>query len=191
MTEPRELYQYELIPHPDYLETTRVLTLSPGNWTDPLSGALTTMSTIDPGPFEALSYVWGRHHSWDTIAVDGKLVKLTTTLAVMLRRLRHPDQPRVIWADQICINQEDLIERSQQVRHMNSVYQKASRVLVWLGDDTTGHAEKAFDLIRSLTAISQDTLLLKQFKEKQASFDWFPDEYWVSLSELFRQPWVS
>lgn len=192
MTELLDLYQYELIPHPDYLETTRVLTLLPGTEEEPLRGTLTPMSTTNPGPFEALSYVWGRHATWETMEVDGKAVKLTTSLAVTMKRLRFHDQPRVIWADQICINQQDLTERGQQVRHMSSIYQKASRVLVWLGEDTDGRARIAFELVRSLAAISEDPLLLRQFKEKQAeNFDWFPEEYWVSLAELFRKPWVS
>ena len=74
---------------------------------------------------------------------------------------------------------------------MNSIYQKASKVLVWLGEDQDEHADQAFALIKSLAAISQDPLLLKQFKEKQSNLDWFPSEYWISLCDLFKQPWVS
>ncbi len=186
-----ESYRYKAIAHPDYLYTTRVLTLAPGKPPDPLSGNLAALNLTDHVPFEALSYVWGRHTSWDSIVCDGKDIQLTTNLAIALKRLRHPTEDRVIWVDQICINQKDLVERSQQVRHMNSIYQKASKVLVWLGEDQTGDAERAFALIRSLSAISQDALLLQQFKEKQGSLDWFPSEYWISLGELFKRPWVS
>ena len=40
--------------------------------------------------------------------------------------------PRIIWADALCINQGDVRERSQQVRKMSSIFQKATRVIVWL-----------------------------------------------------------
>lgn len=38
-----------------------------------------------------------------------------------------------LWIDAICINQNNDSERAHQVRLMADIYQKASRVLVWLG----------------------------------------------------------
>jgi hypothetical protein len=35
--------------------------------------------------------------------------------------------------DALCINQEDILERSEQVAKMGLIYEKASSVLVWLG----------------------------------------------------------
>ncbi|KAF5361381.1 hypothetical protein D9758_006190 [Tetrapyrgos nigripes] len=52
-----------------------------------------------------------------------------------LRRVRHPDKMRAIWADQICINQDDLFERKIQVSYMDKVYNRAKRVLVWVGEE--------------------------------------------------------
>ncbi|KAI1373917.1 HET-domain-containing protein [Hypoxylon crocopeplum] len=186
-----DLYVYTTFPSPAHLEFTRVLKLAPGVPSDPLSGAIFPMSVVGPIPFEALSYVWGRGGRWDTIICDGKLLQITTSVATALRRLRDTTQHRVIWTDQVCINQKDPVERSQQVRHMGSLYQKASMVLVWLGNDEGQHASRAFALIKSLAAIRQDPLLLAQFQRKQlqGTMDWFPGEYWVSLGELFRQPW--
>jgi hypothetical protein len=40
--------------------------------------------------------------------------------------------------DAVCINQEDLIEREQQVSHMREIYQQAERVVVWLGGSADG-----------------------------------------------------
>lgn len=186
-----DLYQYEIIPSPANLEYTRVLNLAPGGPSDSLSGTLSNMSVSNPLPFEALSYVWGRNPSSETITCDGKPIQITTSVAVALRHLRLATRYRAIWVDQVCINQKDLIERSQQVRHMNSIYQRASKVLVWLGEDPNGDSNKAFALIRSLAVISQDRLLLQQFQTKQleGDLDWFPPNYWVSLGELFKQPW--
>lgn len=38
-----------------------------------------------------------------------------------------------IWIDSICINQECVRERGEQVRCMGSIYARAKEVLVWLG----------------------------------------------------------
>ena len=51
-------------------------------------------------------------------------------LAAALIRLRHADQPRTLWCNLICVNQQDLPERSTQVARMGDVYRHASRVIV-------------------------------------------------------------
>ncbi|OAL43523.1 hypothetical protein IQ07DRAFT_580167 [Pyrenochaeta sp. DS3sAY3a] len=53
-----------------------------------------------------------------------------------LRHLRYPDKPRTLWVDAISINQDDLLERSQQVNRMGSIYTYAQRVVVWLGSSS-------------------------------------------------------
>ena len=50
------------------------------------------------------------------------------------------------WVDAICINQNDLEERSAQVQVMPQIYSKASCVIVWLGDDS----QMIFRLLRNV-----------------------------------------
>ena len=40
-----------------------------------------------------------------------------------------------IWLDAICINQANTREKNHQVKKMNSIYERASAVLVWLGKE--------------------------------------------------------
>ena len=49
---------------------------------------------------------------------------ITTNLALLLRHLRHPIVPRILWIDAICINQTDNDERSWQVRLMAYIYKQ-------------------------------------------------------------------
>ena len=58
-----------------------------------------------------------------------------------LTRLRDRSLERIIWADAICINQGDTEERNIQVQSMAKIYAKASRVIVWLEEATTGGAQ--------------------------------------------------
>ena len=46
-----------------------------------------------------------------------------------------PGTPRRLWIDAICINQEDFLERNQQIRLMCSIYSRCKRLLVWLGSE--------------------------------------------------------
>ena len=63
------------------------------------------------------------------------LCHLGSSLYYALHHLRQPDQSRYLWIDAICINQEDLDERSQQVGLMRQIYSQASHVVVWLGPE--------------------------------------------------------
>lgn len=42
------------------------------------------------------------------------------------------------WYDTLCINQQDLAKRNEQVRLMRKIYEGAQRVVIWVGDSPTG-----------------------------------------------------
>jgi hypothetical protein len=112
--------------------------LYPGSDADVVSGYIENGSceyTTDKS-YEALSYVWSNIRDFGHILVDGHSVSVTKSLETALRHLRHPDQPRTIWIDYICINQEDIVERNQQVAKMGLIYERADSVLIWLGPAT-------------------------------------------------------
>jgi hypothetical protein len=83
--------------------------------------------------YEAISYCWGESSQWTSITVDDKQCRITLSLAEALQHVRFANEERTLWIDQICINQNDLKERSEQVQMMSRIYQLAHRVLVWLG----------------------------------------------------------
>lgn len=97
---------------------------------------LTTASLLsDPAPsYDALSYVWGPPEFASTITVNGQKCNITQSLETVLRRLRRRRHIRVLWVDQVCINQDDLAERSSQVSLMRTIYRAAQTVFAWLGD---------------------------------------------------------
>ena len=107
----------------------------------------TTVSLLDRPSFAALSYVWGDPLITENIELDGVTMPVTTSLAAALRMYRNTGttcekknalveiqtpEPLRLWADTICINQQDFDERSAQVRLMGSIYSDANIVLSWL-----------------------------------------------------------
>ena len=91
----------------------------------------------EPAPyFQALSYTWGSSEDAAEIQIgyprSGSL-HVTRNLEIALRHLRYADRPRIMWIDAICVNQQDLHERGQQVKRMADVYSKTKQVVVWLG----------------------------------------------------------
>ncbi|SPJ71724.1 uncharacterized protein FTOL_01452 [Fusarium torulosum] len=111
----------------------RLLRLFAGSETDAIKCELYTTSLDCPDEYEALSYVWGSPKDPRSITVEGEAKDVTQNLESALRHLRHEDRPRTIWVDALCINQNDVQEKTLQVRQMGSIYSMASLVLVWLG----------------------------------------------------------
>jgi hypothetical protein len=90
------------------------------------------------GHYEGLSYCWGEEQTSSmAISCNERKVKLGKNLYDTIYCLRLPSQSRIIWADALCINQQNLVERSDQVQQMKLVFEYASRVLVWLGPGNT------------------------------------------------------
>lgn len=62
-------------------------------------------------------------------------IKVISNLEELLLRLRDPDEWGTLWIDAICINQEDIEERNEQVHYMHKIYHTAAEVLIWLGPE--------------------------------------------------------
>ncbi|KAL6708188.1 hypothetical protein ACN47E_003372 [Coniothyrium glycines] len=83
--------------------------------------------------YEALSYCWGDATERCNLSCNGRSVSVTESLYSALLRLRREDQSRVIWADALCINQEDNEEKGNQVSLMGQIYAHGVQTIVWLG----------------------------------------------------------
>lgn len=92
--------------------------------------------------YEALSYTWGipgisSHRKIEIISNGANhSMYISGSLYIALRELRRSNASRVIWADAICINQEDVKERGQQVALMGQIFSGAWQVVVWLGEES-------------------------------------------------------
>ncbi|KAF4628844.1 hypothetical protein G7Y89_g9300 [Cudoniella acicularis] len=99
--------------------------------------------------YEALSYVWGDPQLCRLIWVNSKIFPVARNLEIVLENLRHPTEVRTLWIDAICINQNDMAERSSQVLLMKKIYCRADKVLIWLGEQDL-ESDMAFDVLEAL-----------------------------------------
>ncbi|SPN98644.1 uncharacterized protein DNG_01689 [Cephalotrichum gorgonifer] len=146
--------------------------------------------------FEAISYVWGAPENPIPILCDKRSINITRNLHEVLLQIRSPTEPRSLWADAICINQNDIVERGQQVSLMGELYTRANRVLVCLGMDPDYHEEA--DAMAGLLSAT-DKMILSTLAKTQVDWDTFPetdpdnpllkDERWEAMRALFDQPW--
>ncbi len=81
--------------------------------------------------YKALSYTWGSGREPAVILFDGQEVQVGGNLASVPAKLRSQTSRRVLWVDAVCINQEDVEERNDQVSLMAFVSSRAQAVVVW------------------------------------------------------------
>lgn len=122
----------------------RLLHLSNGNFNDLIHINLTVEDFAFGVQYEALSYTWANdagdsRKSYSVYYGEGwEVIRVTENCANALRRLRYRNKTRTLWVDAICINQEDVDERSHQVEMMADIFACAERVIVYLGENEPG-----------------------------------------------------
>lgn len=82
--------------------------------------------------YRALSYCWGTLDNPKEILLNGKTICLHQSLWSFLQQLSRNNDFEYYWADALCINQQDMAERSHQVSNMAEIYLSAGEVVVWL-----------------------------------------------------------
>lgn len=157
----------------------RMIRLEAGQHDDPIRLSLKSVS-LDSNPiYEAISYCWGDHSARQEVNCQDIPMFITTSLWGALREFRDSVKHRILWADGICINQQDENEKTHQVRLMQDIFAKARTVLVWLGPmDEAG-------------LLSDVCTSIRQLYESIPDFDWkLPQEAHQNLvAEMAKRGW--
>lgn len=128
----------------------------------PVHLTLETYKHTDCPEFETVSYTWGGEDGdhvpsqpvfvgpyWDVIFQ-------TKNCWNMLRSIRPWRGVRMVWVDALCINQNNIQERGDQVAKMRQIYEECARVIVYLGPDIALAAQGQFPHRRRLEEIDQE-----------------------------------
>jgi hypothetical protein len=84
-------------------------------------------SLLSPPPYTALSYVWGGQPEPTTLLVNGLEMRVTQSLRTAIDAMWDAGE-KMLWIDQLCLNQDDSVEKSNQVlRMIGLVYENADR----------------------------------------------------------------
>ncbi|KAF5876593.1 putative heterokaryon incompatibility protein [Botrytis fragariae] len=147
--------------------------------------------------YEALSYEWGTQMCDKPVLCDGQELRVKANLAAALERLRWADDSRWMWIDAICIDQENIPERNQQVTMMRDIYALADRVLIWIGDELA-YSKQAFEALSKFAKLWQarevtrlqagdkrPPLRTEPSTAEKSSLALQDDSLWTSLFTLF------
>lgn len=162
------LLKFEGSPHIGHASDQRLkLTL----FTASLPSA-NSSSAEPPVHYITLSYIWGenKHGNNPEILINKRPFKIWPNLQKALVHLE--DEVNLpIWIDAICINQQDVDERAEQVKQMTQIYQNAVRTIIWLGEaeETTGQ------LMTHLNKIGGDAIQAGLNRLTQKDLEQWPD----------------
>lgn len=92
-----------------------------------------------PVQYTALSYCWQSQRRYNIqrdcyIWCDDWIVPVSSNLhSALYQFVELDDGPRTVWVDAVCINQNDIKEKTAQVSMMGEIYKSVGSTIVWLG----------------------------------------------------------
>ncbi|KLU91742.1 hypothetical protein MAPG_10691 [Magnaporthiopsis poae ATCC 64411] len=167
--------------------------------------------SLDAAPtFYALSHCWGTKPPSCNLQLGAENLAVRPDLAAGVARIRElaAEEPGLdppllyVWIDTICINQEDLLERSSQVQLMGEIYSLSARTLIWLGphSPTSSLAWELLDRIygvfgsRHPLAEQVSDIPVQLYSDAYHAGTGLPpwdDEAWLRVKELLELDWFS
>lgn len=174
----------------------RLVVLHPAKWNSPIKCHLIIKCLDEDPDYQALSYVWGDPKALRPISLQGRIVQISRNLESSLRHLRYEDMERTLWIDALSINQDDLNEKTVQVRQMHLIYARTQHLVVWVGERSED-SDTAMQAIRRIGREQEgentwdvDTAYPSSMvKEALSAGESFDPKPWVALNRLFRRPW--
>ncbi|VUC28073.1 unnamed protein product [Clonostachys rosea] len=181
---PIQPYSGPPLPTPNHI---RLISLTAGT-DNSIVGEFKTVE-IDAAPaYEALSYTWGDVSNRKTIAIadpgssaGSKDVSITANCFSAFRCLLKFKPSRLLWVDDLCIDQSNTAERDEQIELMSKIYSEAAQVVIYLGE-AADNSDLAIEFIKECDNPSPETTSLSFPKTKTLL---------ESLGNFFRRPWFT
>jgi len=168
--------------HIDASTNIRVLEILPADdEMAPIACILRVIALQDSPKYTALSYVWGPPTPARNVFVNDEPFTVRENLWKFLHQARKDRRTCAFWTDAICIDQDNVPERTHQVSMMGKIYSEAELVIAWLGTATKYSAqwERA---MKTIPAFKDD---------EHGNFKRWYKVYGPSIMDLFDSPYWS
>lgn len=179
------LQLYAPLPHDDSI---RLLKFLPSYVPDLINASLEVYQLHSAPPYQAISYVWGDPGKTKEIICNGQPLKITVTLFNALQRVRRWSPNLLVWADAICISQQNSVERSHQVAMMGRIYERADTVLVHI-PGTKQESSEVKALVEDIKHLIESSGGMKNMKHLSDDDPLLMDPRWKSMTLFKQKPW--
>src|SRR5215471_8796089 len=106
-----------------------------------LLGELDATALDEAGDFLAISYTWGEEKETHELSIDGRELHISRNAHEILHHFASSGKRMFLWIDTVCVDQNDEKDKTQQVRLMREIFNKANRVVIWLGSPNARPAQ--------------------------------------------------
>ncbi|KAI1774158.1 hypothetical protein F4818DRAFT_74872 [Hypoxylon cercidicola] len=190
VSQSQRSYKYMSLRRADKI---RLLALRPGKGAAPLWGELEVHrlpENSSPPDYVCISYVWGSSLKQFSLYTPEGILMLTASLYLALLHLRDVNKTIYLWADAICIDQEDSPgqrneEKEHQILMLPRIFRYAKTVFAWLGIEENGSRKVMRKFEDWGTKITQGKH--EELKDKIE----VTDPIWVSISRLLNRRWFT
>ena len=187
-----KFYQYD---RPLNVREIRLLRLRPASGNFPID--LITAGIDSPPNYVGISYACGDTTTKMKVYCNGDAMLIGTNLYTVLWRLRAMSTRDWLWADAICIHQDNDDEKSAQVKMMTEIYAYAQQTIIWLGEQEKNDAS-ALELCYKLSEAFDIDLSSNQplLPASSLPLDWsklglpkMGTSPWSALHDFFAKAW--
>ncbi|KAF2033769.1 HET-domain-containing protein [Setomelanomma holmii] len=179
-----------------------------GQSTCRISCSLTTHDIDRTPEYYALSYCWGDSKDLTAIECNGQGLSVSPGLLnalISLQSLRSNLNMEYFWIDQICINQNDKDEQTDQVNLMRTIYAQSQRTLIWLGPYDIKADGDTFGLVDLIDRARREDACPKPLPTNPRSVCEYitpqrngklglpelSSRRWAALATFMRRPWFT
>jgi hypothetical protein len=192
---------YSHVPLNKDRRSLRLAFLYPGLPTHPLRCSFAELPLEAVPDYWALSYTWGAPTIVSEVWIGNQPLGITKNLECALKRLRHKRLFRPVWIDALCINQTDDGEKSRQVLLMRDIYETATRVIIYLGEDEDGSSQIPGTCTKILEAVAKFTslagsehlathqLIIPRANYASLGLPEIHSPVWEAFRKLLSRPW--
>jgi len=199
---------YRYSPLNEKAQQIRLLTLLPGTISPQkdfqirIKLHIVELTKENEHEFEAVSYVWGSTDDhldiWIETESGPQSLKITRNLYDCLMHICYESHPCILWIDAICIDQQNIPERSSQVRRMADIFSWSKRVVVWLGREADGSslALHLLEVLSSKIEVDWEKVSKKAASEDASEQHWgdpnialpYNEQEYTAIVRLLERP---
>jgi len=114
----------------------------------------------------AISYSWGNGTANKPVYLDSQQHLIRPNLWWCLYYLRKHPRWTYFWVDFVCINQQNVLERNDQVKLMDQTFSNAEIVVAWLGLEYHPHTWDSYEPMESLSFSWDVQMLIMDFANR-------------------------
>lgn len=141
--------------------------------------------------YVAVSYYWGDPTPVARLfTANNQSLPLSKSADNVLQGLISHNLDKYHWIDQVCIDQENVAEKSKQVAMMGNIYSSAYRVIAWLGNAYAWGEHALRFVLRIFMFFAKYRPEGCDFKDLLPQTSVNPDDNgWQCLRKLLHHPW--